>query len=96
MGGRLGLGHVGYNALTADEAFAAIESVRHNLLKTDKKKVYKVIVKYDTDKCCFSLENLIKCGMQECPGVKIEYEIPYSKKLVEAYSKGKLEKINIL
>ena len=28
--------------------------------------------------------------------IKIEYEIPYSKKIVEAYSKGKLSKINIL
>ncbi|GAJ21788.1 unnamed protein product, partial [marine sediment metagenome] len=29
-------------------------------------------------------------------GVKIEFEIPYSKKIVEAYSKGELGKISIL
>ena len=29
-------------------------------------------------------------------GVKIEYEVPYSKKLVKAYSKGELGRINIL
>jgi len=41
MGGKLGLGHIGYGALSADEAMESIERVRKNLLKTDKKKVFK-------------------------------------------------------
>lgn len=44
--GKLGTGHIGYGygdgIVTAEEAFESIERVRKNLLKTDKKKIFKV------------------------------------------------------